>query len=90
MLKPCWLFWFGPPVRAHTGNTTWTKDNIYIHPHQVFVTNGATLTILALLAGFGMFKFTHDLFGESTGSRATWASLARTARRPTPTRAGCS
>jgi hypothetical protein len=36
---------FGVNVDAITGNTTWTKDNIYILKDKVFVTNGATLTI---------------------------------------------
>ncbi|QJE95397.1 hypothetical protein [Luteolibacter luteus] len=36
---------YGANVHAITGNTTWTKDNVYILKDKVFVTNGATLTI---------------------------------------------
>ncbi|WP_367874484.1 hypothetical protein [Luteolibacter sp. Populi] len=71
---------FGPNVRAITGNTTWTKDNIYILKDKVFVTNAATLTIEP---GTKIYSSKNvDVFGALVITRGAKINAAGTAAEP--------
>ena len=64
-----------PLFNFYGAGVYYLSETLHLLGLNLYDASIATLVILALLAGYGIFLLTRDLFGEQDGKQATWASL---------------